>query len=348
MKVKFKKLLLKICYKLGRKQEIIQHTTRLGKIIEKEDKIVCYVDDKKLKKKQKKYICGIELKGIRNYTEKQIKQIKFFKLDKPTYYVFKNIIFDSPIKMKFYSNNAHVIFKNCTFKRNIKIDYANNIKFISNKYEDNGFSYNGYYKDEEKIFININGCNNLEIYDECITNSKEEHHPTKFGIKVRNAESIKIIDSIINIDNSVMYQGKIIIENKGEINLQSKELLIDNSVLESPEIYIESDEIYHEKSLINATNGIIIENKNNNLEYNTPKILTPYLVYNGLELIKISKNETKKAKKKEELKRARELLISTFKKVENKTINANEEILSQEREKLNRKALKRVLKREII
>ena len=93
MKENLKKIILKICYKLGRKQEIRQHTTRLGKIVEKEDKIICYVDNIILNKQNKKNICGIELKAIRNYTENQQKQIEFFELDKPTYYVFKNIVF---------------------------------------------------------------------------------------------------------------------------------------------------------------------------------------------------------------------------------------------------------------
>lgn len=62
MKEKFKKLILKICYKLGWKEEIRLRTTRLGKIIEKKDKIVCYVDNKILNRKFKNYTYRIGIK----------------------------------------------------------------------------------------------------------------------------------------------------------------------------------------------------------------------------------------------------------------------------------------------
>ena len=288
----------------------------------------------------------ISIKYFANSMGDKVRKTKkiaeFYDLDKPTYYIFKNITFDSPLKITFFYDNAHIIFKHCTFKGNVIIELANDIKFVSNKYEDND-----YYSGEERIFVRINHCNNLQIYNENFTNTKEEHHPTNFGIKVNGAEMVEIVDTNINIDNTVKYKGEVKVKNRREISISTQNLYIENSTLESPEIYIDADNLNYNDNKVRASNGIIIENKNNDLVGIATNITTPYLVYNGLEVTEISEKAIDNSKEKSDLKNSRENLISTLRTIENKVIKTNEEILSQEIEKQNTKALKRILKRKI-
>ena len=60
--------------------------------------------------------------------------VDFYKLNKPVYYIFEDINFDSALR--FNSSLSYVIFRNCTFNKNIGILWADNLTFENNKYLD--------------------------------------------------------------------------------------------------------------------------------------------------------------------------------------------------------------------
>ena len=115
---------------------------------------------------------------------------------------------------------------------------------------------------------------NLEIKNENFINQYElkKYGENNFGIN-------------IEVDNLKIENSTICAENHGQINIKSKKTIIWKSKISAPEIYLDSDSIVFDNSLLKAT-GIIIENKNCDCDtevgfYNTD---SPYVVYNGTEI----------------------------------------------------------------
>lgn len=83
----------------------------LGKVVEEDDKLICYV--KKIKLKRKKYEYSIMCNGIE---DKEL--AKTYKLDKPVYYVIEGInITDKKVYIYNYHNeDCNITIKNCNFE----------------------------------------------------------------------------------------------------------------------------------------------------------------------------------------------------------------------------------------
>lgn len=101
--------LKRVIYNIARLSAKKYLTGNLGKVIEDEEKITCYVKRNKIKKKNFAYTihcCGIG--------KKQKNMAKEYKLDKPICYVFDNIELNHRAYIFGY-NNCEVIIKNCNF-----------------------------------------------------------------------------------------------------------------------------------------------------------------------------------------------------------------------------------------
>lgn len=64
--------------------------------------------------------------------DKSRKLVEYFNLNKPVYYIFDGIIFDTAVNISSLFSN--IIFRNCTFNMGIICLFANNITFKNNKY----------------------------------------------------------------------------------------------------------------------------------------------------------------------------------------------------------------------
>ena len=308
-----KKKLRKKVYKIIRYLIIKEHTKDLGKIEEHDDKIICYVNNKKLKKYKSSPYYEIYFIHI---LDKEI--ATSYKLNKPIYYIIENMNFDRILQ--FYSvPDTYIKFKNCSFNEAIRIKQADNVIFEDNKY------YNEYYLYlYNKCFLE-GRVQNLEFVNEKFINSEENKLRNYFGMDIE-ANNIKIINSQINAD-----------EKNGTISLKAKEnLIIKDSEVLAPIIEIESKNIETKDSALIATEIVNIKNENNNEIEN---IQSKEIIYNGLNI-----NEENITKEKIELKIVRKELINKLMEIKNSCNNINNTIINNVSNNLNEQSISRVLK----
>jgi len=328
-----------IMYNKGRNFSIKDVINVKGKIIEEEDKFVCYVDKFGIDRNLKDDIYNLELRGFKTLNEEFKKMFDYYDLDKSVYYIFENIDFNTSVEVS-ANLGTHVVFRNCSFKDNIGIHWADEITFENNKYYDRApfYSYGNTFLCSGKA-----GIRNLRFVNDSFLNFDEGHHPTRFGMDIEVGE-LEIINTKIEVMNGTMFEGKEWCPNKGGLNIRADKIRIINSSIEVAELYLDSKSIKADSgSTIKASRGIIIENKENDLEIGN--VLTPYLVYNGLELTETRGNNITINKENIELLKARTDLAKVFREVKDMGISTNEKVLDDIRRKLDVKPLRRVLKK---
>ena len=84
----------------------------LGKVVEEEDKLICYVDKNKIK--EEKYSYTIYCYGI---TGKDKELAKRYNLDKPVHYIIEGITLkDKKVYIyNFHNDDCNITIKNCDF-----------------------------------------------------------------------------------------------------------------------------------------------------------------------------------------------------------------------------------------
>ena len=87
-------------------------TSHLGKVVETEDKIICFVDKNKVKKESGTYSFPCFRIGNNSLKEDALK----LNLDKPTCYIIDGFNFDKHLIYIFGYDNCEVIIRNCNFK----------------------------------------------------------------------------------------------------------------------------------------------------------------------------------------------------------------------------------------
>lgn len=337
-------------YNILRKYLIQSFTDNLGKIEETEEKIICHIDKKKIHKFKNDFFYEIDLHGL-TYSDSKYKNLADkYNLEKTIEYIFENITFED--KMIISSNiGTHIIFKNCEFKDNIVFRWADKVTLENNKYYDNGCN-NYKLGADTYLFHNKGMINKLTLINDNFINSKTDHHPTKFGINLI-LDTIEIISSNINIDNSIKFKDQEIVRNMGGILITAENTIINNSNIYCSYLYLDSKNIeIDQNSKIAAIAGVIIENKNNN-ENIISNIDTNYLVYNREEI-----NEQKEPKEKEAnkylnknninsviLTNSRIRVVNVLQEIKEKIVKSNEERLIEVKRELESSPIKKVLKK---
>jgi len=317
------KLVLKIYYHT--KEAYLKKI--LGKfslIVEEEDKIFCYVNQELLDKHSKNQdgLYNITLNGINIESRKDLELADKFKINKPVYYIFKNIIFSGK-GISLSSKNVHILFKNCAFEKNIDIKSADNIVFENNRY----FDCYPIYINNNTCFFNAKNVKKLTFRNENFSNRAKEH-PTKFGMNIEADE--------IKLDNIKIYN-----EHRGPLNIKAKKISINHSSISARELYIDSKSIDFSDSAINAKKGIIIDNKNCDFR---GLIESPYIIYNGIALN--SKNEPITIDNaKAILAQTRQKLINKLKELSNYCHNINTTKAIEVKHNLDKQTITRTLKR---
>ncbi len=255
-------------YKKGRAKYLKQVIPKIGIIEEYEDHITCYVKQKLLEKNSKKVFYELHCDGMNTADDKSRELVDYFKLNKPIYYIFDGIHFNTVVNIA--SSFSNIIFRNCTFNNGIRIFFADTITLEDNKY--NCWTN---FKDYGNAFL-WGKVKNLEIKNENFINQYEfkQYGENNFGINIK-------VDNL-KIDNST-----ICTKSYGQINIKAKATKIWKTNISASEIYLDSDSIAFGSSLLTSENGIIIENKN--CEFDTEagfyNVDSPYVVYNGTEII---------------------------------------------------------------
>lgn len=314
-------------YEILRKYIARRATGNLGRIVIHDDKIVCFVDGRKLKNKEKyTHRYNLIFKCIPLNEE----IYKTYNVDKPVHYIIRDVEFDREINIMASTKNCHVTFMNCTFTGAVEIDFADQIKFINNTY--NAQNYKNFFSihKEGEFCIstraNKNEINKIEflddkidvVYTDAISTSteKERKDPTL---------EIWLYAKEINIFKTDIVNAK-------SIDIGTDELFLNDLNITSEEIEISSTKFANyfttvQSDLISVETGEYIS-IDGNLNCNS-------MFINGVEW---NKNELNIDTENFELQKERLELLGTLKKIETHA----EEQISQE---LKRMALTRMLKR---
>jgi len=110
------KKIKKLIYNMLRNFVLKIITNDLGNIGETDDKIICYVNNKKLKKYRKgKYLPGYEL-FLRGKNELTEEGLNIYKIKKPIYFIINDMNFDTGLTVM-SGKGVNVVFSNCKFNR---------------------------------------------------------------------------------------------------------------------------------------------------------------------------------------------------------------------------------------
>lgn len=323
-----KKSKLKV-YETARQAYLKKWIPNIGKIVEEEDKIICYVDQKSVDKFKKNGSYNLSLYGLSDVPEVIEETITNFKLNKDVYYIFENINFDITLKLN-TQWGANVTFKNCSFDKNVVIMWGDNIVFENNQYTDhcNVYYYGNCFFTAQYVkkltFINDNVFNKYDL-----KKYATDFAPI-FGMNI-NGELVEFINSNIDLCD----------EHPATMRVKAQKMHIKNSVINAKEIYIDSQSIECTDSSISAQSGAMIENANCDFNSN---IQAPILFYNGTDLA--SKNKESHIVNQEEvlLNEARKKLIDKLRNLSNYCQQLNDNKTQEIKDKFNNQTIVKTLK----
>lgn len=305
--------MFKVIKKLGLnilKKDVMKiMTNNLGKVVEEEDKIICYVEKKKCK--ENKYHYTIPCFG--NAFEHNYKDLaRKLNLDKPICYIIENIDFDKRVSIFGY-NDCEVIIRNCNFEQGI-YGHINSKCTIDN-------SYIKAFLDNTSI-----SAKNLTIQNMTIKNELYSNCQLKFSAD----EKLEIIDSNIGKLNE---QTTIILESGNNINLV-------NAKIESDVIAVKAKNIYTDEK-----SNLITDKLNINIEeFNNLNIKSPLIVYNGQSIINVKNQNLSKDDLLLNLKRLE--FLEVLKKLKAKCERINNAKISEIKQELDNQPVIKVLKKD--
>lgn len=304
------KIFKKILYKITRPYVKRYLTGNLGKIVESDDKIICYVNKRKIKKK--KYEYTIACFGIRD-TEKKLADA--FNLNKPVCYVIDGINLEKHKTYIFGYDNCEVIIKKCNFGLGLDVDV--NGKCTLDNTNITVFSY---------LYIRANSL--------VIKNMKEDQidvisSKTNIGFEADNRIDIK--------DSNIGHKKK----NVKVSLIAPNEINIVNSKIIGKEIEYKSNVVNtNEDGLLKATNKVNLYTEDVNLT----DIEASKIILNGEE-VSNEKNIVFKGIA-EPLVLERLELISLLEKVKSQCENVNLGKVLKYEEELNEQPIRRILKKK--
>ena len=252
-------------------------------------------------------------------------KVKEFGLDKPVYYIFDGINFNTAVKL--VSRWATIVFKNCTFNKGINVLWCDNIVFENNKYIDWA---NIYFTSD--IFMNINRVNELTFINEEFKNSYEytKIYDTNFGMRL-NAKRLNITNCIFGDETTT------------RINITSEETRLYNSNLKAKEIHLNSESIKSENSTFMASDGVEIDNQNS--DFNSI-VYTPIVFYNGIVLEGKNNNVHEVNSANALLNDARKEFLTKLYEVYNQCRYINNQKLENLKTKLEKQQVLKLLKKK--
>lgn len=320
-------------YELLRNYVARRATGNLGKVVIHNDEIVCYVDGRKLKKKEK-YIHRYDV--IFKCIPLKEEIYKTYNINKPVHYIIQDVDFDREINIRTSIKYCHVTFENCTFTGAISIDFGDHITFINNTYNAQNYkNFRSIHKEGEFCIstrANKNEINKIEFTNDSIdicypetialyklidkSPKKKEVNPTlEIWLYAKNLE-------LSNAD----------ITNAKSIEIGADNLLIEDSNISSQEIEINADNIILDNTEIKVDTISIETNK---IDKQEAVVIHKGLFVNGIE---INKNELNINEETLKLQKQRLELLSTLKRIET---HAEEQIAKE----IKKEPLTRVLKK---
>ena len=255
--------------KLMQQKHLKKLTGNLGKVEIKDDRIICYVDERKLEKFKCKHTDIYNLVLMQKLFYKPLKQQKY-DLEKPIYYIFEYIDFDK-IGLRIEScEGTHFIFRYCDFYERIDVCWADSITLEENQY---------FLHELENNYCCFMGkINNLKIIYNGFYLKPGLEFSYLWELEVENLE-------IKNSDISLL-------DSKGFFKIEANNIdIIDSNIGVNQKINFKANNINLINSEIKSNEEIIIDNENGKNSNNLPMGLSaPKIIYNGIDLAHININ----------------------------------------------------------
>lgn len=280
------------------RQSIIESSiVKIGSIIECDDKIICKVEQEKVR-----WIPRI-LTGWHKNISDEILEIN--GLNKPIYYIFDGIEFEKALSISLKDNRANLIFRNCAFKDGIYLEDCGDVEF-----ENNTFDYNNdlpihYFI--ENCFLCVKRIGKLTFRNDNFTNCPSADRikylrmanvSHSFGMNITSAKEVEFINTRV--------------ETYFPNAINADTIRLENSILDGTEFGLSAKSIENKDSTITATEGVIIENQDCDF---VGIIDSPIIFYNG-EYVTNYRTSITTINSDELAKReARVALIDTLRKV---------------------------------
>lgn len=219
-----------------RKLALRSITGNMGRVVEDDDEINCYVRQKKLKKG-----CII-LKGCRNFNNENI--IRKYGIDKPIHYIFDGLECSSDI---YGYDGIKLDFRNCYFKYCSYISLAGDCEFENCTFTSSLF-YDIY---ADNLTIKSSSISDLAGYN-------------RFHVVARN--KLSLID--VNISNDCYSKNRNVYFSSG------KEILFEDTNIDCLDISIDTEKIVSINSNLRARRTANIEgNEITGLVVDSPNII---------------------------------------------------------------------------
>lgn len=315
----------KYIYEKFRERAKLILTGHLGKVVEEDDKLICYVKQSKCRKRD--FNNSISCKGA-NYN-KEIADA--YHLNKKICYVFDNIKFMDIIFYLHGYCDCEIIIRNCT----INLPYSFGIS-VDGKLTIEDTNFIGFYSvNIGATELNVNNVNIdglLTTKDsEVVFSSRENINITNCNIGKTNSNPTDYFDELYGNVNKIELIANNDIEIKNsKFNGESRVECISKSGT------INVDE----QSLLISKNEVLVEGNN----FESINISSPKVILNGNNIkseddnIQLNNDNSKLILKRIEL-------IDALRKVKNKIENANFEKIEKHYNNLNNKPIGRVLKK---
>lgn len=298
-------------YNLAREYAKGYLTGNLGKVVEEEDKLICYVNKNKIKKDYFGYT--IICKDVR----KPCKDLaNAYKLNKPIVYVISGLEFKKDNVNIYGHNDCKVIISDCKFHRGVKVDVDGECMIRHTIIENSIFKRISLFADRLTLqdmyidnFLHLAGCD-LSIF---------------LGAK----ENLTVIDSFIGRLNQ-----------RTNVSMHSENrMIINNSKMHGNHVNCESSRIAtYQNSEFMGGNSVDIKTDS----FNRIKVTAPTITLNGNEID--TKNKPVRLKPlTDSLSLKRLEVIALLKQLSDKCSEVNEKEISRYSEEVKNHTIKKTL-----
>ena len=246
-----------------RKLALRSITGNMGRVVENEDEIICYVKQKKLGKG------SITLNGCRSFDNGNT--ARKYGIDKPVHYIFDGLKCSSDI---YGYDGIKLDFKNCYFKYCRYIGLEGDCKFENCTFTSSSF-YDIY---ADNLTINSSSINDFPGY-------------SRFHIVTRNKLSL------IDVNNSNDYYSK----NRNLYFLSGKEILFRDTNINCLDVSIDTEKLVSINSNLKARRRAIIKSSEiSGLVVDSPNTICNNISISGGKM-NINKEDTLLDRKREDL-----------------------------------------------
>ena len=197
--------MLKIIEKKKREKAIQKITGNLGFVIEKEDKLICYVQKEKCHFHEgvaaDSYVIRIE-----DYKKNNRDLVEKYGLDKEIIYVFDGLTFDKkePLVINYFGNVSRLEIKNCRFDCGLVINYPKECIIKNTIINTDYLRYQCEIKARNLILdnVDINNDDNMPLVNKVTISAGNSIKIKNSKIKADTCEIGNIKTKEVNIDES--------------------------------------------------------------------------------------------------------------------------------------------------